>query len=376
MLHRAALFVIAAILFWTPAALAKQQAHNQYRPRIDVAFLLDTTGSMTDLIAGAKLKIWSIANEMVNAEVPPEIRMALIGYRDRGDAYVTRRYDLTDDIDRVYGKLLEFQADGGGDRPESVNQALTEAVRDLNWNHDPRVLRVVFLVGDSPPQMQYWDDVKYPVTAGEALQRDIVINTILAGGAQDTGRIWKQIAALTHGEYAEISQSGNMQITKSPYDQQINRLNQQLDDTAIIYGNRELQEKARGKLHQYQSAPANVRADKSAFARSKGAEAEIITGRGELINDLANNRVELKDLEPEELPRELQGLSQEEQSAVITKKQEERRDLRRQIDELVEKRAAYIAEQQNELAAASDDSFDGKIREMIHKQGAAKGIAY
>jgi hypothetical protein len=33
---------------------------------IEVAFVLDTTGSMGDLIAGAKQKIWSIANTIVD----------------------------------------------------------------------------------------------------------------------------------------------------------------------------------------------------------------------------------------------------------------------------------------------------------------------
>src|SRR3954471_1160604 len=82
----------------------------QPKPRIEVCFVLDTTGSMSGLIEGAKQKIWSIANEMISAKPTPEIRVGLVAYRDRGDEYVTKRFDLTNDIDAIYGQLQTFRA--------------------------------------------------------------------------------------------------------------------------------------------------------------------------------------------------------------------------------------------------------------------------
>src|SRR5688572_7623520 len=83
-------------------------------PRVEVAFVLDTTGSMSGLIEGAKRKIWSIANQLASGQPRPKVSIALIAYRDRGDAYVTQIRDLTDDIDAVYADLQRFAADGGG----------------------------------------------------------------------------------------------------------------------------------------------------------------------------------------------------------------------------------------------------------------------
>jgi hypothetical protein len=368
----------------TPSNSDLQPAHQRpgqhddglqdHGPRIDVAFVLDTTGSMAQLIQGAKLKIWSIAKEMLDAQVAPQLRMALVGYRDRGDAYVTRSFDLTEDIDHIYGELLRFEADGGGDRPESVNQALDDAVNRLSWDQRSSTYKVVFLVGDSPPQMHYRDDVDYRTTASLAARQGIIINTVLAGGAQDTGAIWREIAALAQGRYAEIPQSGNMRQVETPYDQDIQSLNQRLNRTAIPYGSRAQQDSVREKLESSASAPSSVAADKSAYRASKTAEQEIVTGAGELINDIAQGVVAFEDLQPEDLPTELQSLAPEERDAFIAEKSAERDDLRRKIDELVWARESYLKEK---LATEGPkDSFDKTVQEMVHEQGRAKGIAY
>jgi Mg-chelatase subunit ChlD len=85
--------------------------------RIEVVFILDTTSSMSGLIEAAKEKIWSIATTMASAEQTPDIRMGLVAFRDRGDSYVTRVLDLSQDLDSMYANLMDFRAQGGGDGP-------------------------------------------------------------------------------------------------------------------------------------------------------------------------------------------------------------------------------------------------------------------
>ena len=78
----------AAVLAITPT-LASSEApafgKSQSKPIVEVAFVLDTTGSMGPLIEGAKRKIWSIATAIVDANPDAEIRMGLVAYRDIGD---------------------------------------------------------------------------------------------------------------------------------------------------------------------------------------------------------------------------------------------------------------------------------------------------
>ena len=125
------------------------------QPRMEVVFVLDTTGSMSGMIAGAKQKVWAIANKLKSAQPTPDIRFGLVGYRDRGDAYITKTFGLTGNLDEVYTHLYAFEAQGGGDEPESVNEALAKAVTSLQWSTEPEVLRVIFLVGDARPHMDH-----------------------------------------------------------------------------------------------------------------------------------------------------------------------------------------------------------------------------
>ena len=101
------------------------------KPKVEVVFCLDTTGSMGNLIEGAKAKIWAICNQIANGKPTPDLKVGLVAYRDKGDAYVTKVFELTDDLDAIHGHLKGFKADGGGDIPEHVNQALFDAVHLL-----------------------------------------------------------------------------------------------------------------------------------------------------------------------------------------------------------------------------------------------------
>ena len=205
-------------------------------PRIEVAFVVDTTGSMSGLIEGAKRKIWSIANQLASGQPRPEIRVGLVAYRDRGDAYVTRQADLTTDLDAIYATLHGYQAQGGGDTPESVNQALHEAVTQLDWSPSQDVYKVVFLVGDAPPHMDYAQEVQYPETLRLARKRGIVINTVQCGTMSTTTEVWQRIASQGDGRFARVDQSGGMVALATPMDAELAELNQALAETVIAYG--------------------------------------------------------------------------------------------------------------------------------------------
>src|SRR5512145_1096463 len=152
-------------------------------PRLDVLFLLDATGSMGDEIAQIQSTIVSIAERVDRIEPRPALRFGLVAYRDRGDEYVTRSYDFTSDVASFRQQLLGVRADGGGDGPESVNEALHVAIQQAKWADD--AVRLTFLVADAPPHLDYPQDFDYIREASAAVAKGVKIYTIAASNTDD-----------------------------------------------------------------------------------------------------------------------------------------------------------------------------------------------
>jgi len=346
--------------------------------RIDVVFVLDTTGSMGGLIHAAKEKIWSIATTMASAQSAPEIRMGLVAYRDRGDAYVTRVVDLSSDLDSMYATLMDFQADGGGDGPESVNQALYDAVHKLSWSQDSGTYKAVFLVGDAPPHMDYQDDIKYPVTLSAAKDKGIVINTIQCGQMGTTTPAWQQIARLGEGHYFQVEQAGSAVAIATPFDEKIASLSEKLDDTRLYYGSEEDKEKQRRKIKAsdklHAASSVESRARRAAFNASKSGAANFL-GEGELVDEVSSGRVDLSSIDKDQLPEPLQAMAPEEQAVIISETAERRDELQRQINELTEQRSTYL-EKKLEEAGGARDSLDDKIYSAVREQAGRLGLTY
>jgi uncharacterized protein YegL len=355
-------------------ASAAEKTDKPAKPRIEVCFVLDTTGSMSGLIEGAKQKIWAIANEMVSAKPTPEIRMGLIGYRDRGDEYVVKSFDLTSDIDAVYANLRSLSAAGGGDAPESVNEALNEAVHKMEWSKDRSVLKIIFLVGDAPPHMDYANAPKYPEICQDAMKKDLIVNTVQCGGMVQTTPIWQEIARLSEGSYAAIAQSGNMAAIATPMDAELAELNRKVGTTLVAYGDVAARRSLTAKQVAAEAAPASVSADRLAFNARYGV---AVQGEGELLDSLSSGKVKLTEVKKDQLPTEWQKLSDAELKAKVEKQQKERAELQSQVVKLSKDRDDFIAKERQRLTAGGKaESFDEKVAQAIRTQAAKKGIAY
>ena len=346
------------------------------RPSVEVCFVLDTTGSMSGLIAGAKAKIWSIANDLTNADPSPRLKIGLVGYRDRGDNYVTRKFPLTDDLDAVYENLMKFQAQGGGDSPESVNQGLSEAVNDIKWSGKKDALKIIFLVGDCPPHMDYQDDVKYPETCKAAVKNGIIINSIQCGNNTETRTIWKQIAHLSEGAFAAIEQEGGMAAIATPVDGRIAELTREINGTVIAFGNDKAQAVAQSKISLAISAsPAANAARQAYFSRNLGGKA--ISGREDLISEVAEGNVDLDEVQIEDLPEKYRKLSKSEFAGVVKEQQAKRGKLQAEMGKLVTERNTWVKKAMEKRKAEKNyNGFDAQIRHAVKEQGAKKGINY
>ncbi len=346
-------------------------------PKVDVVFVLDTTGSMGGLIQTAKEKIWSIATTMASAQQTPEIRIGLVAYRDRGDSYVTKTVDLSDDLDSVYATLMDFEAGGGGDTPESVNEALHSAVHNMSWSQQDQAYQVIFLVGDAPPHMDY-NEVRYPEIIASALDKGIVINTIQCGDMPTAVAPWTQIASLGNGNFFQVEQAGGAVAYTTPFDAEIAELSAKLDDTRLYYGTEEEKEKMRGKVAAtdklHEGASVASRARRGAFNASVGGRTNLL-GKNELVAAVASGSVDLNELEEDALPEALKPMAPAAQKAFVAELADERADLQRQIQELSLGRDGYLAKKVDEAGGLAD-SLDQKLYDAVKEQAGEAGLEY
>lgn len=372
-------FILALVLsLWTVFPLSAQVPAPQPEetPHIDLVFCLDATGSMSGLIKTAKEKIWDIVTSLSQTTPAPEIRLGMVFYRDRGDAFVTKVYPLTTDIDSVYAELLEIRAAGGGDSPESVNQALHEAVSQMNWSEGAKVYKTIFLVGDCPPHMDYKDDVKYTETCKLATQKGIIINSIKLGmSCNDAVQHFQTISGATVGEYIQLGQDAGDVVFKTPFDDSINYYSRQLDQSRIYYGSREVQlknyKRKEKSLEIQTEASSTSNADRASYNNSKSG-AKNLYGESELVNDLIENRVVLDSIAEDRLPPEIRQLPPNQRRAHIDSLTQQRRTMQAHLVRLTQARAAYIAGERQKQN--STESFSNQVFAIMQKQAATKGV--
>lgn len=377
----------AAVLLVAGLAQAQQVAREAAparQPVVEVVFVLDTTGSMGGLIEGAKAKIWHIANQIILGQPKPIVRMGLVGYRDKGDDYVTRVFDLTDNIDQVYKDLMGFQAAGGGDGPENVNQALYDAIHEVHWSRGRDTLRIIYLVGDYPPHNEYQDVPQYDALAKQAIERGIYINTILCGGNTDAGRVWQEIARRAEGEYFQIQQDGGVVAVATPYDAELAELNGALVETVVVYGTAEQQMAARelnlgaGAMSAPAAGEPSARpaaiaaaADRASFAAVGGR-----AGSQDLLSALEDGTVGLDKLSADELPPEMREMTPEQRQRYVAEQQARRTEINARIQELSQQRAEHIRRQLETSGAEGRDAFDARVVESLRRQAARHDIEY
>lgn len=362
--------VLAAAVIAACAGVAQgNQDAPAKRPQVEVVFVLDTTGSMGGLIEGAKKKIWSIAGEIARGKPSPDLRVGLVAYRDKGDAYVTKVTALTEDLDKVYAELTGFQAQGGGDHPENVRQAVHDALTRIAWSKEKGTLRILFLVGDAPPHMDYTDVPAVEALCKSACEAGVIINAIRCGGDGQTGKVWQEMARLAEGEYFSIDQTGGVVAVATPFDKELGELSDKLGTTVLAFGEKE--KKAAVALAE---GGARDYADDTKAARAAAKAYAPRVSEADLVDAVRENRVKLEEVKEEQLPEALKKLSAEERKAHVEKLSKEREEIRARIVEVSKKRDAYVAGELKKRG--TKDSFDEVVLKALQKQGEKKGIRF
>jgi len=166
---------------------------------LDIALVIDTTGSMGDEMKYLQTEFSALATTIENRHPNAEQRWSLIVYRDVTDDYVVRSFDFDGDKAKFQQNLAAQSAAGGGDFPEAPDQALA-AVPNLAWRLDDSTARLAFWVADAPNHTDKNTEMVQAIEDVGAL--GVHVYPVASSGIdENTELLMRSAAELTGGRY-------------------------------------------------------------------------------------------------------------------------------------------------------------------------------
>ena len=380
----AALVLTLSSVWWLPAPVTGAEekspaAKKEARPKIQMAILLDTSGSMDGLINQARTQLWKIVNELATARQngkTPLLEVALYEYGKssipQAQGYLRKIVPLTDDLDKVSEELFALKTNGGS---EYCGLVIQRAVRELKWSNSEKDLKIIFIAGNEPFSQ---GPVDYKQACAEAIKRGITVNTIHCGPEQVGIRTgWKHGAQLADGVFTNINQNRQVAAVTTPYDKKLTELSSRINRTYVAFGKAEDRKRlARRQIAQDKNAAAAAPAAAAARAEFKGKDA-YNNSAWDLIDAINRGKVKLKDIKTDLLPRDMQKMTLTERKAYLKKKAAEREEIRRQIKTLSEQRRKYSAEYRKKQAEKQKGAaLDEAVLKTIRTQAGKKNFRF
>jgi len=339
--------------------------------KIQVAILLDTSGSMSGLIEQTKSRLWNIVNTLTTLKYKgetPRIEIALYQYGTSSyseNGHILQLTPLTTDLDLISEKLFALRTSGS---VELCGTVIDKATKDLQWGDNDADMKLIYIAGNEEFNQ---GRLSYQTAIANAVENSIYINTIHCG-SYETGisDLWADAARRGKGKYFNINHNAKVRYIATPYDDRISSCNMKLNDTYIAYGSQGYSHKE-NQVRQDRNASSISSANYTERAVSK-TKAVYKNDSWDLVDKVKEDKDALKKLKKQDLPAELQGKTTEEIQTVITQKQKERETLQKEINDLAKKRQAYIDEEMKKGPSDKDDlgaAITSSIVELANTKG-------
>jgi von Willebrand factor type A domain len=369
---------IAAIVALTVNTKAGEPASPREieKPLVQIAILLDTSGSMQGLIEQAKSQLWKICNEFIKARqdgVAPEIQVALYEYGkdslSQNSGWIRQIQPLTQDLDKISEELFALKTNGG---QEYCGWVIKDAVNELAWSPRNDVYKVIFIAGNEPFTQ---GPVNYAESCKAAITKGIIVNTIHCGGeTEGVNGKWKDGADLADGKYMIIDQNRAVVSIQAPQDKEIARLGVELNNTYLAYG---VEGKLGASRQQMQDANVATLAPTSGAVVQRSvakASANYVNASWDLVDAVNENNLDVSKLKTEELPAEMQKMNADERKAFIEKNSKEREQLQAKIKQLNTEREQYVAQRMKEVAGTN--TLDAVVISAVREQSAKRNFTF
>jgi hypothetical protein len=344
-------------------------------PQVQLAILLDTSGSMEGLIEQAKSQLWKIVNEFIAAKQDgraPEVHVALYEYGNSGlkaeAGWVRLILPLTNDLDAVSQELFKLRTNGG---EEYCGWVIKDAVSQLAWSARPEDYKAIFIAGNEPFTQ---GPVDYAASCRAAIAKGIIVNTIHCG-SESEGRNgkWSDAPLLAEGKFMTIDQNQQVAHVAAPQDNEIAKLGEELNRTYLAYGqqaeiNQTRQSTADSEARLFSSAGASVQR-----ALTK-ASAVYCNTAWDLVDATQRGDLKIEDVKKTDLPEELRKLTTDQLKQCVAEKSKERAVIQTKISELNTARNRYVDAQRQASGAAN--TLDTAIADAVREQAAKRSFVF
>lgn len=361
--------------FFSSRAALVPPAKGDEAPVVQLAILLDTSGSMEGLIEQAKGQLWKIVNEFINAKQNgkrPELEVALFEYgKDTLPArtgYIRLIAPLTNDLDKISEELFKLRTSGGD---EYCGWVIKNAVERLAWSKSPDAFKAIFIAGNEPFTQ---GPVDYSKACKAAIEKGIIVNTIHCG-ADGVGiqTRWQDGALLAEGKYMVIDHNQAVVHFEAPQDKEIARLGVELNKTYIAFG-------AVGQANFTRQAAQDAN---SALLSSQGSSVQRALAKSsalycnsswDLVDACKGTNFNLSALKTEELPVEMRQMTETERKAYVETKTKERERIQEQINQLNVERTKFVAEKTKQLNATN--TLDSVVLATVREQATKRNYKF
>ena len=345
------------------------------KQKIMLALLLDTSNSMDGLIEQAKSQLWTIVNELATAKcedgTAPEVEIALFEYGNDGlpseEGYIRMVTNLTNDLDLISQNLFGLTTNGG---EEYCGHVINSSIKKLNWSDSEADLKLIFIAGNEPFTQ---GSMPYAQACNLAKEKGVVVNTIFCGPFQEGIHTnWKNGADMTGGSYMSIEQNQKTVYVSTPYDDKIDKLNDDLNTTYIYYGSQG-QSKKEMQLREDSNAASYSQANKVKRAISKGSHV-YKNSSWDLVDAAEEDESVIEKADDNYLPKEMKDMNTEQKKAYVSQQAQKRTEIQKEIQALNIKRKQYIAD--NQPTEENDKMLDKAMLNSIKTVAKTKDLTF
>ena len=339
------------------------------KPRIQLALLLDNSGSMQGLIDQARSQLWTVVNHLARTKKngqTPRLEVALYQYGDRPQQLLA----FTDDLDAVSEKLFAITISGGS---EHCGEVIKLSLDELKWADEVGVYKTIFIAGNEPFTQ---GPVQYSSACETASARGIVVNTIHCGSesAGVNGK-WDDGARLGGGKFMNIDANKAIIAIAAPQDAEIATLSTKLNETYVPFGARgaEYAERQVAQDTAAASQPAAAAAGAPLLRAQAKSSSLYRNASWDLVDAVVNDKtVKLEDVKEAELPEAMRKMTPEQRKVHVDAQAKARTDIQEKIKSLSSEREQFIAEKRRESASAGEKTLDAAILTAVDEQLRAK----